>query len=220
MKSTSLQIMHRLVARDDLRHLGQVMGLDQAQYESAARLRPGEALLRGAELGDVLRAELTPPSPDPPPGSTGAAHHGAAHHRPLTTRPLTDACRSPRCGRRRESRLPFAGCGRCRARCAYRGAALSLLDDPRTVAGITAAAGPGQPAESVTVAAGETDTAAVAAVAAVLYDTVDRFPALPAADPGRSDAAFCLFLHAHATSSLRSDPEWPAAAARGLGITG
>jgi hypothetical protein len=227
VKSTRLQIMHRLVARDDLRHLGQVMGLDQAQHEAAARLRPGEALLRGAELGDVLRAVLTPPSPDLP-GSTVPPTTIPLTTVPLTTVPPTTVPLTtvPPTTARPAAGVapPFAGCGQCRARCAYRGAALSLLDDPRTVVGITAAARPGLPAEAVTAvgtaAVTAVGAAAVTAVTAVLYETVDRFAALPAADPGRSDAAFCLFLHAHATSSLRSDPEWPAAAARGLGITG
>jgi hypothetical protein len=63
------------------------------------------------------------------------------------------------------------------------------------------------------------DTGGLAALRGKLYDTVSRFPVLPAADPGRSDAAFCLFLHVHASSELRLRPEWPAVAARLLGIT-
>jgi hypothetical protein len=47
---------------------------------------------------------------------------------------------------------------------------------------------------------------------------VARFPGLPTADPGRGDAAFCLFLHVYATSEMRGRPAWPIVAARFLGI--
>jgi hypothetical protein len=49
---------------------------------------------------------------------------------------------------------------------------------------------------------------------------VGRFAALPTADPGRSDAAFCLFLHVYASSDMRLQPAWPSSAARFLGIAG
>jgi hypothetical protein len=49
---------------------------------------------------------------------------------------------------------------------------------------------------------------------------VGRFAALPTADPGRSDAAFCLFLHVYASSAMRARPAWPAIAARFLEIAG
>jgi len=47
---------------------------------------------------------------------------------------------------------------------------------------------------------------------------VGRFAALPTADPGRSDAAFCLFLHVYASGAMRVLPAWPSIAARLLGI--
>ena len=53
-----------------------------------------------------------------------------------------------------------------------------------------------------------------------LLDTVGTFAALPSAEPGRADAAFCLFLHVLANRSLRTAPAWwPAVIARRLGIT-
>jgi hypothetical protein len=186
VKNTSLQVMHRLVAGDDQRYLGEVMGLDQAQRTSAARLRPGEALLRGDEVGPPVQAEITAgphPGQVPPRGDIPPPHGAEPSAAP-----------------------PFAACALCRAPCAYRGAALSMLHDPRTVTDITVAALQVAPAEPAS------------ELATVLYATVGRFAALPAAGPGRSDAAFCLFLHAHATGPLRAEPDWPASVARSLGI--
>jgi hypothetical protein len=110
---------------------------------------------------------------------------------------------------------PFAACDQCRAQCAYRGAALSMLNDPGIAGGITDAAGAlaggdRTPAEQRTGLAGLRDT---------LYDAVGRFAALPASEPGRGDAAFCLFLHVHASGPLRVLPAWPSVAARLLAIT-
>ena len=109
---------------------------------------------------------------------------------------------------------PFAACDRCRAQCAYRGAALSMMNDPGIVEGITDTAG-------ALTRAGSTPAeqrAGLAGLRGRLYDTVARFPGLPTADPGRGDAAFCLFLHVYATSEMRDRPAWPAVAARLLGI--
>ena len=63
-----------------------------------------------------------------------------------------------------------------------------------------------------------TDGVQRAELGRVLHEAVGRFPALPAADPGRGDAAYCLFLHVQAATRPRLAPEWPAAAARLLGI--
>ena len=110
---------------------------------------------------------------------------------------------------------PFAACDPCRARCAYRGAALSMVNDPVIVADITsAAAAAGDQGQPGGIAE---DWRRAGQLRRRLYDTVGRFAALPAADPGRADAAFCLFLHVHATSAMRDQPG-PAAAARLLGI--
>jgi len=51
-----------------------------------------------------------------------------------------------------------------------------------------------------------------------LRTQVTSFPALPSADPGLSDAAYCLFLHALAVRTMRYQPSWPAAVATRLGI--
>jgi hypothetical protein len=52
----------------------------------------------------------------------------------------------------------------------------------------------------------------------LLRAQVGAFPALPAAEPERSDAAYCLFLHAMAVRTMRFSPAWPAAVATRLGI--
>jgi hypothetical protein len=112
---------------------------------------------------------------------------------------------------------PFAACDRCRAQCAYRGAALSMVNDPGIVRDITSAAAaagePGRPGSTP-----EDQDGGLAELRGRLHDAVARFAALPTADPGRGDAAFCLFLHVHATSAMRDQPAWPAVAARLLGI--
>jgi hypothetical protein len=226
LKETSVKIMHRLTAEDDRRSLGETMPMGQAQRVLAARLRPGEALLYNDEFTEAVHADIK----------------AAASRHPLATAATAKRSASP----------PFAACDHCRAQCTYRGAALSMLNDPRIVDDVTGAAGQsavdagspgteGLPASGESKESGETEglpeipgtgglpeikgtggfpgTGGLAALRRKLYDTVSRFPALPAADPGRSDAAFCLFLHVHASSELRLRPEWPAVAARLLGIT-
>ena len=47
---------------------------------------------------------------------------------------------------------------------------------------------------------------------------VASFPSLPSAEPGLSDAAYCLFLHALAVRTMRYSPSWPAAVATRLGL--
>ena len=56
------------------------------------------------------------------------------------------------------------------------------------------------------------------ALLGLLRAQVAAFPALPAAEPGRSDAAYCLFLHALAVRTMRFSPAWPTAVATRLGI--
>jgi len=51
-----------------------------------------------------------------------------------------------------------------------------------------------------------------------LHTAVGAFAALPSADPGRSDAAFCLFLHSLAIRTMRFSPSWPKSVATRLGI--
>jgi hypothetical protein len=187
VKNTNLKIMHRLTAEDDRRYLGETMGMDEAQRLFAARLQTGEALLYSDELAEAAHVSVT-------------RTVQAAAPRPGMVRPAA----AP----------PFAACDRCRAQCAYRGAALSMVNDPVIVNGITGAAG-------ALARAGITPAeqrAGLAEVRGRLYDAVGRFAALPTADPGRSDAAFCLFLHVYASSAMRVLPAWPAIAARLLEI--
>jgi hypothetical protein len=51
-----------------------------------------------------------------------------------------------------------------------------------------------------------------------LRTEVGGFSALPSADPGRSDAAFCLFLHSLAIRTMRFSSSWPKSVATRLGI--
>ena len=188
VKNTNLKIMHRLTAEDDRRYLGETMGMDEAQRLIAARLQTGEALLYSDEFAEAARVNIarTLRADAPRPG---VVQPGAVP--------------------------PFAACDRCRAQCGYRGAALSMVNDPRIVTDVTDAAG-------AVARAGSTPAeqrAGLAELRGRLYETVGRFAALPTSDPGRSDAAFCLFLHVYASSGLRVMPAWPAIAARFLEIT-
>ncbi|MGH3150462.1 MAG: ATP-binding protein, partial [Streptosporangiaceae bacterium] len=112
------------------------------------------------------------------------------------------------------SAAPFSACEPCRARCAYRGAGLAMVGDPATVNRIKdAVAGlevKGLPEAELAGRWG--------ALIALLRARVGAFPALPAAEPGRSDAAYCLFLHAMAVRTMRFSPAWPVAVATRLGI--
>ena len=189
VKNTNLKIMHQLTAEDDRRYLGEIMGMDEAQRLFAARLQTGEALLYSDDLAEAAHVSIarTLRSAAPRPGAAEPA-----------------------------ATPPFAACDRCRAQCAYRGAALSMVNDPGIVNGITDAAG-------ALTRAGITPAeqrAGLAELRGRLYDTVGRFAALPAADPGRSDAAFCLFLHVYASSAMRARPASQAIAARFLEIAG
>ncbi|MGH3207399.1 MAG: ATP-binding protein, partial [Trebonia sp.] len=122
VKSSNLKLMHRLTAEDDRRHLGETMGMDEAQRLFAARLRPGEALLYSDEFAEAAHVSIavTPRVAAPSPGMV-----------PQAVAP------------------PFAACAPCRAQCAYRGAALSMVNDPVIVGDITSAADaagdPGRP---------------------------------------------------------------------------
>jgi hypothetical protein len=109
---------------------------------------------------------------------------------------------------------PFAACDRCRAQCTYRAAALSMVNDPAIVRSITNAASAVRAADI----SPTEQRAGLTELRGRLHEAVGRFAALPAADPGRSDAAFCLFLHVYASSGLRARPTWPAIAARLLEI--
>jgi hypothetical protein len=194
VKNSNLKLMHRLSAEDDRRYLGEIMSMDEAQRLFAARLKTGEALLYSDELAEAAHVSI-------------AETPRQAAARPDAPPDVVPAAAAP----------PFAACAPCRAQCDFRGAALSMVNDPVIVADITSAAAAagdqGQPGGITKDLGG-----GLAELRGRLYDTVGRFAALPAADPGRADAAFCLFLHVHATSVMRDQPAWPAAAARLLGI--
>jgi hypothetical protein len=187
VKNTNLKVMHRLTAQDDRRYLGETMGMDGAQRVFAPRLKTGEALVYGDEFAEAAHVSI-----------------------PLTLAP--DA--PPPDVLRASATPPFAACDRCRAQCAYRGAALSMVNDPGIVNGITSAAG----AIARAGTSPEEQQDGLQELHGKLLETVARFAALPTADPGRSDAAFCLFLHVYASSGLRTRPQWPAAVARLLAI--
>jgi hypothetical protein len=188
VKNTNLKIMHRLTAEDDRRYLGETMGMDEAQRLFAARLQTGEALLYSDEFAEAAHVSIarTLRADAPRPGAVQPA-----------------------------AAPPFAACDPCRAQCRYRGAALSMVNDPRIVKNVTDAA-------DAVARAGITPAeqrVGLTELRGTLYETVGRFAALPTGDPGRSDAAFCLFLHVYASSGLRVLPAWPATAARFLEIT-
>ena len=106
VKNTNLKVMHRLTAEDDRRYLGETTGMDEAQQLFATRLRTGEALLYGDEFAEAAHVSITPTLPPgpPPPGVVPPA-----------------------------ALPPFQACALCRAQCTYRGAALSMVNDPRIV---------------------------------------------------------------------------------------
>jgi hypothetical protein len=186
VKNTNLKIMHRLTAEDDRRYLGETMGMDEKQRVFATRLQVGEALLYSDEFAEAAHVRITQTlQATMPPG-------------------VVQPDASP----------PFSACDLCRAQCTYRGAALSMVNDPAIVNGITAAAS----AVMRTGISPAEQRSGLTELRGRLYDTVGGFAALPTADPGRSDAAFCLFLHIYATSTLRALPAWPAIAARFLEI--
>jgi len=187
VKNTNLKIMHRLTAEDDRRYLGESMGLDESQLRFATRLQTGEALAYSDEFAEATHIAIarTNTATAPPPG-------------------LVLPSAAP----------PFGACDRCRAQCGYRGAAMAMVNDPQTVAGI-----------KDDVAALEVSGLSAADIAARwsklterLYGDVGKFAALPSADPGRSDAAFCLFLHSLAIRTMRFSPAWPRSVASKLGI--
>jgi hypothetical protein len=167
------------------------MGMDEAQRLFAAGLTTGEALLYSDEFAEAAHVSIAgrPRAAAAPPGVVPPA-----------------------------ATPPFAACAPCRAQCAYRGAALSMVNDPVIVGDITSAAAAAGELGRPGVTPGEPG-GGLAELRGRLYDAVARFPALPTADPGRGDAAFCLFLHVHATSAMRVQPAWPAVAAGFLGVT-
>jgi hypothetical protein len=109
---------------------------------------------------------------------------------------------------------PFGACARCRTQCGYRGAALAMVGDPMTVSKIKDAVA----ALEVKGLTGAEIESRWKQLVSRLHTEVGAFAALPSADPGRSDAAFCLFLHSLAIRTMRFSPSWPKSVATRLGI--
>jgi hypothetical protein len=109
---------------------------------------------------------------------------------------------------------PFEACGLCRSRCRYRGAGLAMAGDPLIVNRIRDRVAA---LEEKGLARAELD-GRWASLIGFLRSHVVTFPALPAAEPDLSDAAYCLFLHALAARTMRFSPSWPTAVATRLGI--
>jgi len=178
--------MHRLTAEDDRRYVGETMGMDEAQRAFATRLQVGEALLYSDEF-------------------TEAAHVRIAQTLPAALRPgMVKPSASP----------PFSACDLCRAQCAYRGAALSMVNDPRLVERVRGAAAALEE-KGMTRAENE---ARWSWLINGLQTEVAAFAALPSAAAERADAAFCLFLHVLASRTMRIAGAWPAAIADHLEI--
>ena len=109
---------------------------------------------------------------------------------------------------------PFGACARCRAQCGYRGAALAMVGDPTALNKIKDAVA----ALEVKGLTGAEIESRWKQLVSRLHTGVGAFAALPSADPGRSDAAFCLFLHSLAIRTMRFSPSWPKSVATRLGI--
>ena len=105
VKNTGLKIMHRLTAEEDRRYLGESMGLDDAQMRFTTRLQTGEALV----YSDEFSRGHPPRHPQ----------DGLGLDLPLPVAP--------------RAAPPFDACAICRAKCAYRGAALAMVRDPSLV---------------------------------------------------------------------------------------
>jgi Helicase HerA, central domain len=190
VKNTNLKIMHRITAEDDRRYLGETMGFDQAQMRFATRLATGEALAYSDEFAEATHITLAPPRV---PAGT-----------PVPLVPAGPPQPAP----------PFTACDRCRSRCAYRGAGLAMVRDPLLVGRIRDAVAA---LEESGLSSGDL-AARWETLLTRLRNQVASFPALPSSEPGRSDVAYCLFLHAMSVRTMRYPPTWPAAVAARLGI--
>ena len=110
--------------------------------------------------------------------------------------------------------IPFTACNRCRSQCAYRGAGLAMVRDPIVVGRIKDDVA----ALEVKGLAAKDIEGRWTTLLGRLRAQVASFPSLPSAEPGLSDAAYCLFIHALAVRTMRFQPSWPAAVATRLGI--
>jgi hypothetical protein len=185
VKNTNLKVMHRLTAEEDRQYLGRSMGMDDSQLQYATRIQTGEALVYSDEYAEAAHVRV---------------------RRTITSAELTAP--PP------VSVPPFRACAPCRSKCRYRGAALAMVRDGRTLSRLSAATvalrPAGLPPDKVRARWQE--------LMGLLRDEVRRFPALPSDEPGVTDASFCLFVHSQAIRNMQASSKWPEAVAKRLGI--
>jgi hypothetical protein len=109
---------------------------------------------------------------------------------------------------------PFGACDLCPVHCRYRGPALAIVRDGEWVRAV------GSRVRSLEDAGAPADQIAQRWQGLItdLRARVRAFPALPETEPGLSQAAYCLFLHALAVRTMRFSAAWPRAVARRLGL--
>ena len=110
---------------------------------------------------------------------------------------------------------PLGACEPCRAKCRYRGAALAMVRDQSVVTTMEARV---RSLEDRS-ASREVTATRWEDLISNLRRSVAAFPALPSAEPGLSDAAYCLFLHSLSARTMRFPAAWPKAVARRLGLS-
>ena len=109
---------------------------------------------------------------------------------------------------------PFDGCATCRAQCQYRGAALAMVRDASLIGDVVRSV---RSLEQSGTSRDEKD-ASWSQLLESLRSRVRAFPALPADDPGLSDAAYCVFLHSLASQRMHFAPAWSHAMAERLAL--
>jgi hypothetical protein len=109
---------------------------------------------------------------------------------------------------------PLAACDLCPVHCLYRGPALAVVRDGEWVKAI------GSRVRSLEDKQAPKDQIAQRWQELItdLRGRVGAFPALPETEPGLSQAAYCLFLHALAVRTMRFSDAWPRAVASRLGL--
>ena len=196
--NTNVKVLHLLTDDTDRRRIADSMALDDKQRTFAARLVAGEAIVSSDAFAEATHVAVRPALP-----RSSAA-----------TLPAPPRSAVP----------PFTGCGPCRAKCEYRAPALAVASHGPARERIRAARVPLQ--ERPPPGGGMEDNTAHAdathrweALASALRQTVRTFPALPSAEPGLSDAAFCVFLHCLALDVPEPNSAWPNQVAYCLELT-
>ena len=109
---------------------------------------------------------------------------------------------------------PFTACDLCPGRGRYRGPALAVARDDEWVAALASRV---RSLEDKQATKDQTAQHWPELITG-LRDRVRKFPALPETEPGLSQAAYCLFLHALAVRTMRFSAAWPRAVAGRLGL--